>query len=352
MSLDVAWQDWRDRASSVPLMEAALKCGAVFRRAGGAEHVGPCPACAGTDRFSINTAKAVWNCRGHGGGGSVIDMVMHIAGVDFKAACETLTGEAPPSGRSGQIDEGARQRAREAREKAEAKQREQEAEAALSEAQQRDRARRIWSESRAISGTAAERYLVGRGIPVLDWPECLRFHPSLPYPGGARYPALICRVDDMFGEPCAIWRIYITDAGQKAPVEDCKLGLGPAGGGAVRLFEPSDMGEIGLAEGVETSFGAHLVSRRPMLACLSTAGLVGFQAPMDVSAVWIFADSDAPSVNLEKGKFMAAPGMRAARSAAEAITAQSVRVLDVLEPGLPGMDWLDVWNATKGRMAA
>lgn len=352
MTLDIAWQHWRDKAAEVPLMEAAIKCGAVLKRAGGAEHVGPCPACGGSDRFSINPAKQVWNCRGHGGGGSVIDMVMHIAGVDFKAACELLTGEAPPSGGSGRIDEEARQRAREARERAEAKARELEAEAALSETQQRDRARRIWGESKPISGTAAERYLIGRGIPAMEWPECLRFHQMLPYPGGVRHPALICRVDDMFGEPCAIWRIYITNEGQKAPVENAKLGLGPAGGGAVRLFAPTDRYEVGLCEGVETAFGAHLVSGRPVWACLSTSGLTGFQAPMDVSAVWLFADSDAPGFNLETGKLLPAPGMRAARAAAEAITGQSVRVLDVLEPGLPGMDWLDVWNATKGRMAA
>jgi putative DNA primase/helicase len=48
------------------------------------------------DRFSINTQKQVFNCRGCGKGGDVIDLVQHIDGVDFVTACTTLTHEAPP----------------------------------------------------------------------------------------------------------------------------------------------------------------------------------------------------------------------------------------------------------------
>jgi hypothetical protein len=38
----------------------------------------------------------VWNCRGCGKGGDVIDLVAHLDGADFIAACTTLTGEPPP----------------------------------------------------------------------------------------------------------------------------------------------------------------------------------------------------------------------------------------------------------------
>jgi AAA domain/CHC2 zinc finger len=60
------------------------------------ERCGPCPACGGDDRFSINVAKQVFNCRGCNTGGDVIDLVQHLDGVDFNTACTTLTGEPPP----------------------------------------------------------------------------------------------------------------------------------------------------------------------------------------------------------------------------------------------------------------
>jgi putative DNA primase/helicase len=65
---------------------------------GRTECVGPCPVCGGTDRFSINTAKRVFNCRQCNVGGDVIALVMHLDGVDFKTAVSTLTGE--PDGAS------------------------------------------------------------------------------------------------------------------------------------------------------------------------------------------------------------------------------------------------------------
>ena len=69
---------------------------------GGIERCGPCPVCGGDDRFSINTEKQVWNCRGCGKGGDVIDLVRHIDGSDFTAACTKLAGErsqANPNGK-------------------------------------------------------------------------------------------------------------------------------------------------------------------------------------------------------------------------------------------------------------
>jgi DNA primase len=41
-------------------------------RRSGRELVGPCPVCGGTDRFSVNTVKQLWLCRGCGKSGDVI----------------------------------------------------------------------------------------------------------------------------------------------------------------------------------------------------------------------------------------------------------------------------------------
>lgn len=62
---------------------------------GGAERCGPCPVCGGTDRFSINVKKQVWNCRGCATGGDVIALVQHIDAFGFKEAVEMLAGPAP-----------------------------------------------------------------------------------------------------------------------------------------------------------------------------------------------------------------------------------------------------------------
>ena len=63
---------------------------------GRAERCGPCPVCGGTDRFSINVNKQVWNCRGCSTGGDVIDLVRHLDGLSFNEAVSLLTGHTPP----------------------------------------------------------------------------------------------------------------------------------------------------------------------------------------------------------------------------------------------------------------
>jgi hypothetical protein len=83
------------KALSVNILEAARKAGATLKRAGAAEWIGPCLACGGTDRFSINTKEGVFNCRGGDNhpGGNVVMMARHCLGLDFGGALEWLTGE-------------------------------------------------------------------------------------------------------------------------------------------------------------------------------------------------------------------------------------------------------------------
>jgi hypothetical protein len=64
------------------------------------ERFGPCPKCGGDDRFSINVAKQVFNCRGCEIGGDVIDLVRHLDGVDFTSACAMLVGDPSPKAKS------------------------------------------------------------------------------------------------------------------------------------------------------------------------------------------------------------------------------------------------------------
>jgi hypothetical protein len=92
---DPRFSAWIDRARAVPIEREIDRRGVKLKRVG-AEHVGPCPKCDGEDRFAINPAKGVWNCRGCDTGGDVIKLVEHLDGVDFMHACEALAGEPPP----------------------------------------------------------------------------------------------------------------------------------------------------------------------------------------------------------------------------------------------------------------
>ena len=59
------------------------------------EHVGPCPRCQGRDRFSVNTARGVFNCRGCGVGGDGIALVRHVYDCGYREALNFLGQERP-----------------------------------------------------------------------------------------------------------------------------------------------------------------------------------------------------------------------------------------------------------------
>ena len=66
-----------------------------WKLAPGIDRAGPCPSCGGNDRFSLHTKQDTFNCRGCGiAGRGVIKLVMETQGVDFKTACEIITGRA------------------------------------------------------------------------------------------------------------------------------------------------------------------------------------------------------------------------------------------------------------------
>ena len=79
-----------EEARAVRIEDEAARRGIKLR--GGNERSGPCPACGGTDRFSINVKKQLWNCRRCQRGGDVISLVRHLDGVGFEDAIETLFG--------------------------------------------------------------------------------------------------------------------------------------------------------------------------------------------------------------------------------------------------------------------
>jgi putative DNA primase/helicase len=339
-----AFQDWRARADDLDLLEVAVKYGAVLKRAG-RENTGPCPACGGKDRFSVNVTKHKWHCRGHGGGRGAIGMTMHIAGLSFLQACEDLTGEPNPSGTKAKplspADQAERARRRQ---KSEARAARRAAQEKAYMDDTREGAAAIWQASTPVNGTLAETYLRARGLALPGWPDVLRFHPALPYPGKQKpYPALVCRVDDMGGELTAIWRIYLREDGRKADVPNAKLGLGPAAGGAVRIGGAGP--KIAIAEGLESALGYWLLTgrRHPTWAGLSTAGLIGFEVPLGVDHVVIAPDGDRPIKRQGEDFVPAVPaGRKAALALRARLLAEGIACTIAAEPPA-GRDYNDLW---------
>ena len=96
-----------EEARAVTVAEVAMRLRvSSLKPAGTAESVGPCPVCGGTDRFSLNSMKNAWNCRGsaEGGGRDAISLAAHLGGHDvarrdgFLAACADVLGRPVPDG--------------------------------------------------------------------------------------------------------------------------------------------------------------------------------------------------------------------------------------------------------------
>lgn len=346
MSRDL-FEDWRWRADQADLLETAQRFGAKLKRAG-KEWIGPCPACHGNDRFSVNVVRHKWNCRGWGGGHGAVSLAQHIGGLNFLAACEELTGEPNPTGeRAKPLSEEEKAERNRRRLAIEARNTLKRAQEAQQEANTREAALDIWNVAAPVSGVGAA-YLAKRGFEGFTDPA-LRFHPTLSYPGApGRYPALICRVDGVDGKFCGIWRIYLTKEGNKALFLNPKLGLGPCGGGAVRLGGTA--AHIGCAEGLESALGAHHLIRRryPVWACLSTSGLIGFEIPMQVERLTIYSDGDRP---IKKNGNDFEPAIPAGRKAAHSLRQRAITEgvgCDIAAEPPAGRDFCDLWNLRRG----
>jgi hypothetical protein len=361
------FDDWKAKANRVGLFATAKKYGAKLKRTG-REHVGPCPQCKGVDRFSVNEGKGAWNCRGSEGGHDSVGLLMHIQRMSFMEACEELSGEPPPRGKSKPISDEERRKREDDQKRYEKEKRENEADEERRRARRVQTAAEIWSACKPIAGTLAEKYLMGRGllVPPGGWPDVIGFHPGLEWETGAEwdggrkvkagpvFPALVGRVQDVCGDTVAIWRIFLDpQTGGKAPVENPKLGLGNAAGGAIRIGGVAR--KIGAAEGVETALAAWaLVNfRYPVWSLLSTSGMMNVEIPLEVEEIVIFPDGDQP-VRKQDGEYIPEPnppGIKAARTLAERVKPLGIACSIQAEPA-PGTDYLDIYNSIQGMVTA
>jgi phage/plasmid primase-like uncharacterized protein len=319
---------WIYKARSVALEDELARRG-VRLKGRGRERAGPCPRCGGTDRFSINTTKQVWNCRGLGGG-DVIDLVQHLDCCDFNTAVAMLIGE-PVAGNPEH-----EQRLAKRSEQADRVRQQREARLREDEQQQIKRATEIWSKAQPILGTAGAEYLLHRGIALDDVPEHggLRFHPACPWELGVAPCVVACFTNVLTSEPRGIWRRPITGDKPKA--------LGAMAGCAIRLW-PDDAVSEGLVigEGVETTLAAatQIEHRgtllRPAWAAGSANNLEHFPVLSGIEALTILVDHDASGT-----------GQKAAQACAARWSTAGREVIRLM-PASAGADFNDVVVASE-----
>jgi hypothetical protein len=269
-----------ERARSFSIEAGLLGRSVAWKKGGrGVERRGPCPVCGGDDRFSIHTAKGLWNCRGCGRGGKgAISLARHVAGIGFFEAVELLTGERPQS-----------------------------------TVEPRDIPERIIAGLVPVTGSPGERFLaIERKIDtdsiadVLGRTDAIGWHPAVyfnepgdPLRGIPAHPLhgqrLGCIVgimsDPRTGSATgAISRTYLDADLQK--IGKAKTLGKPQD--IIRLSRDEDVHEgLFLGEGLETALTAMAIfGYRPVWATGTTAVMKRFPVLAGIEALTIFADRD------------------------------------------------------------
>ncbi|MGI9376006.1 MAG: DUF7146 domain-containing protein [Tsuneonella suprasediminis] len=196
------------------------------------------------------------------------------------------------------------------------------------------RIRALWKEARPITDMPASAYMALRGF---SGPHpALRYHDHVPLGRGVdvRFrPALLAAVEADAGV-IALERLFL-DSRTGLPAKDLdppKLMLGRPRGGTVRFGAATDV--LGLAEGWETAWSAHLLLGIPVWAALGADRFPLVTVPERVERLFVLHDNDRT-------------GRRGAGRARQA-HARDGRSIDPLPPPHGFNDWNDLYR-TEGR---
>lgn len=270
---------------------------------------GECPLCGGKDRYRFDDkqGRGSWICN-QCGAGDGFSLLEKFKGWTFKEAAyqvELIAGSVTAQVVKQESDEAKKMAA----------------------------VKRIWNESEKVSkGDPVWRYLNRRiGLELI--PACLKFHPALPYVDGENvdyHPALIAAVSNPENQGVGVHRIYLTSAGEKAPVDKAKKLMAgkPLNGASIKLGASGEV--LGIAEGIETALAASRKFSVPVWAAISAGLLEQWMPPEGVKTVIVFGDNDA-SYTGQASAYALAKKLRLKGIGAE------VRIPEVV-----GTDWADL----------
>jgi hypothetical protein len=191
-------------------------------------------------------------------------------------------------------------------------------------------ARRIWSETTALTSTLAEIYLGHRKLHAPDG-EVVRFHSQCPRKtetGTEQLPAMVAKmVDPLTGAFAGVHRTFLLPDGSGKVPDQAKMMLG--GAGVIRLSADEHVTTgLGITEGIENGLSIiQAAGWSPVWACGSAASIAKLPVLDGIECLTIFADADQP-------------GMVAARECAARWIAAN-REVQIIPPRRGG-DWNDV----------
>jgi phage/plasmid primase-like uncharacterized protein len=284
------WTAWVDQARNADILATAQSLGARLKKSSTTEWEGPCLVCGGTDRFSINVKKRIFNCRKCGIAGNVIGLVQAATGAAFLEACEHLNGTPRPD-RS--RDETAEQRSSRLAENAARN-------AAYQQRQEEDRAAEaararhteqiisaVLDRAVPISGTHGEAYLRGRGLnPHKRFVGDIKFVPDLDYWGvsdnGTRsivhlatLPAIVAVIRNFASDIIGISQTYLDPVEPRkwtptgSPTNSPTKIRGEKRGGMIRLGKIGEV--LALGEGWANCLAWHQLGHGPENVTLAAA---------------------------------------------------------------------------------
>jgi CHC2 zinc finger len=266
-----------ERARDTRVEDVLERHGVRLKRSG-SELVGPCPRCAGVDRFAADVKKQIFNCRHCGAKGNVIALEQFLSGCGFAEAVQRLAGGAwGPSRAAGPIPTAARVDDRSD---------------GVAKARQR------WNEAVNPRGTIVETYLAGRGLDLAEaGDDVIRYHPRCPWKdddGALTYaPVMLAAMRDIrTDELVAVSRRRLT------PPQGEKVGkpkfLGAAAGAAIKLDADENVTNgLHICEGVETGIAGRILGLKPMWTLGSKGAIETFPVLGGIGCLTILAEPDA-----------------------------------------------------------
>jgi hypothetical protein len=310
------------------ILDTARALGATRLKGGPVEFAGPCPKCGGRDRFSINTKKGVFNCRGCGVGGDVVDLVRHINDCSYREALACL----------GREDVKAMKRAPAPPEPVKTEPRIAELIAGIIHNLVPVRGSpggRYLRETRRIDTDAIADVLAR--VDAIGWHPGLRFsqpNPSNPLHDLDRrwFGAIIgIMTDPVTAEPTgAISRTYITADLRKV----CGAKTLGKPRGIIRLDEDASVTyALNLAEGIETALTAIARGFRPCWSIGDKAMMAAFPVLAGIESLTLFADNDPDGGGLRAAQEAQTRWLTAGREARVFMTDKFGDLNDLLVEG-------------------
>ncbi len=208
------------------------------------------------------------------------------------------------------------------------------------ETEEQDRieaARALWRQACPLTqGDPAGRYLMSPGLHG-PWPPSLRFLPAARHPSRTTVPALIataCRWPAR--SPRAVQLTALSPQGQKADLNPLRWTRGVLTGAAVRLAPWDKDKTVVVVEGIED--GLAVLRAMPEAAPWAVLGVLNAKQIVLPSAAEVVLALDGDEA-----------GRRAAKEAADALTARGRKVRIAALPG--GADPADLLTPMTGRAA-